>query len=81
MESILPVLSSLRAQGLAAEIYPDPVKMKKQMNYANSRHIPYVALVGEQELKDGVITLKEMDSGKQEQLTPGQLLEKFSPAK
>ncbi len=81
VESILPILSSLRAQGLAAEIYPDPVKMKKQMNYANSRHIPYVALVGEQELKDGVITLKEMDSGKQEQLTPGQLLEKFSPAK
>jgi len=81
VESILPILSRLRMQGLAAEIYPDPVKMKKQMNHANSRHIPYVALVGEQELKDGVITLKEMDSGKQEQLTPGQLLEKFSPAK
>jgi histidyl-tRNA synthetase len=81
VESILPVLGRLRSQGLAAEIYPDPVKMKKQMNYANSRHIPYVALVGEQELKDGVITLKEMDSGEQEQLTPGQLLEKFSPAK
>ena len=55
--------------------------MKKQMNYANSRNIPYVALVGEQEVKDGVITLKEMDSGNQEQLTPDQLVEKLSPAK
>jgi histidyl-tRNA synthetase len=81
VESILPILSRLRAQGLAAEIYPDPVKMKKQMNYANSRQIPYVALVGEQELKEGLITLKEMHSGEQEQLTPAQLLEKFSPAK
>jgi len=81
VESILPILGSLRAKGVAAEIYPDQAKMKKQMNYANSRHIPYVALVGEQELKDGVITLKEMESGKQEQLTADQLLERLSPAK
>ena len=81
VEYILPILSSLREKGIASEIYPDQVKMKKQMNYANSRNIPYVALVGEQELKDGVITLKEMDSGMQEQLTPEQLVERLSPAK
>jgi len=81
VEYILPILSRLREKGIASEIYPDQVKMKKQMNYANSRNIPYVALVGEQELKDGVITLKEMDSGMQEQLTPDKLLERLSPAK
>jgi histidyl-tRNA synthetase len=51
--------------------------MKKQLNYANSRKIPFVALVGEQELEQGLITLKEMESGKQEQLTPDQLLKKL----
>lgn len=81
VEHILPILGRLRASGIASEIYPDQVKMKKQMNYANSRNIPYVALVGEQEVKDGVITLKEMDSGNQEQLTSDQLVEKLSPAK
>ena len=80
-EYILPILNRLREKGIASEIYPDQAKMKKQMNYANSRNIPYVALVGEQELKDGVITLKDMDSGMQEQLTPDQLLERLSPAK
>lgn len=81
VEYILPILSRLRAKGIASEIYPDQVRMNKQMNYANSRNIPYVALVGEQELKNGVITLKEMGSGNQEQLTPDQLVERLSPAK
>jgi len=80
-EFILPILGRLREKGISSEIYPDQAKMKKQLNYANSLNIPYVALVGEQELKDGVITLKEMDSGNQEQLTPDQLLERMSPAK
>jgi len=78
---ILPILKRLREEGVASEIYPDQAKMKKQMNYANSRKIPFVALVGEQELKEGKITLKEMESGKQEQLTPDQLLERLSPVK
>ncbi len=78
---ILPILKLLREKGIASEVYPDQVKMKKQMNYANSRNIPYVALVGEQELKDGLLTLKEMESGKQEQLTPDQLVERLSPVK
>ena len=49
--------------------------MKKQMAYANSRNIPFVALVGEQEISEGVITLKEMETGRQERLTPDQLVE------
>jgi histidyl-tRNA synthetase len=78
---ILPVLQLLRDRGIASEIYPDPAKMKKQMNYANQRQIPYVALVGEQEIRDGVITLKEMDSGRQDRLTPKEVLQKLTPAK
>ena len=81
VQHIIPILGRLRESGITSEIYPDQVKMKKQMNYANSRKIPYVALVGEQEVKDGVVTLKEMESGNQEQLTPAQLVEKLSPAK
>ncbi len=78
---ILPVLHRLREHGIVSEIYPDPAKMKKQMNYANQRQIPYVALVGEQEIRDGVITLKEMDSGRQDRLTPEQVLQRLAPAK
>jgi histidyl-tRNA synthetase len=75
---ILPVLDRLRACALASELYPESAKMKKQMAYANSRNIPFVALVGEQEMIDGVITLKEMETGIQERLTPDQLVERLS---
>jgi histidyl-tRNA synthetase len=75
---IFPVLDQLRKKGIASELYPDPAKMKKQMGYANSRNIPFVALVGEQEMSEGVITLKEMETGQQERLTPEQLVERLS---
>lgn len=78
VQHIIPILGRLRKSGVSAELYPDTAKMKKQMTYANNRKIPYVALVGEQEIKDGVITLKEMESGKQERLTPEQLAERLS---
>jgi histidyl-tRNA synthetase len=51
-----------------AELYPDNAKMKKQMNYANKRDIPFVVLVGEEELKNNVFTLKNMISGAQEKI-------------
>ncbi|RLD69868.1 MAG: histidine--tRNA ligase [Bacteroidetes bacterium] len=75
---ILSILRRLRSGGIASELYPDPVKMKKQMTYANNRKIPFVALVGEQEMQDGVITLKEMETGNQERLTPAELVERLS---
>ncbi len=75
---ILPMLDRLRSGAMASELYPENVKMKKQMAYANSRNIPFVALVGEQEMTDGVITLKEMETGKQEGLNPDQLLERLT---
>jgi histidyl-tRNA synthetase len=75
---VFPVLSRLRDRGIPSELYPDPVRMKKQMSYANSRDIPYVALMGEEEIRKGVITLKEMESGEQEQLTPDELVKRLS---
>ena len=65
---ILPLLSRLRDKGIRAELYPDTARMKKQMTYANKRHIPYVALIGENEMKERVITLKEMSTGEQRQV-------------
>ncbi|MDF1575663.1 MAG: histidine--tRNA ligase [Bacteroidales bacterium] len=81
VKHILPILSLLRKNHIASELYPDEAKMKKQLNYADKRHIPFVALAGEQEIREGVLTLKEMDSGRQERLTPEELVERLSSAK
>ena len=71
----LPILAQLRAAGVPCEIYPDSVKMKKQMQYANQKAIPFVAIVGETEMQEGKVTLKDMTSGEQRLLTPAELLE------
>ena len=70
----LPVLSAARDAGIRAEIYPDSAKMKKQMSYANDKNIPFVAIVGENEMKEGKLTLKNMTTGEQSLLTPDELL-------
>ena len=64
----LPLLRAVRNAGLSAEIYPDAVKMKKQMEYANRRGIPMVVIVGSEELAAGVATVKDMLSGDQRQV-------------
>lgn len=61
----LGVLRTLRDEGIASEIYPEPGKMKKQMEYANRRSIPYVVIIGSQELESGAATLKNMVTGEQ----------------
>lgn len=61
-------LSQVRSAGIAAEIYPDPGKLKKQLNYANDRRIPFVAVVGETEMQNGLVALKNMELGTQEAL-------------
>ena len=58
----LSVLSKARQAGIRAELYPDAAKMKKQMSYANSKQVPFVALVGENEIKEGKLTLKNMET-------------------
>ncbi len=62
-------LQSVRAAGIHAELYPDPGNLKKQMKYANSRQVPYVALIGEAEMTNGQLTLKDMHTGEQASLT------------
>lgn len=61
----MQIIKQLRLAGVSAEIYADPAKMKKQMTYANEHHVPYVAIIGENELANGIVTLKNMDSGEQ----------------
>ena len=64
----LKAIKTLREQGINAELYPDAAKMKKQMNHANKRNIPYVVLVGEQEMNSNTYTLKNMETGIQDTL-------------
>ena len=70
----MQVLAQVRAAGIRAEIFPDASKMKKQMSYANAKGIPFVALVGENEMNEGKVTLKNMESGEQCLLTPAELV-------
>ena len=61
----LCAVNELRSAGISAEIYPDSAKMKKQMEFANRRAIPYVAIIGSNEIEQGVVTLKNMNTGEQ----------------
>ena len=70
----LPVIKQLRQAGISVEIYPNSAKMKKQMTYANNRKIPHVALVGEDEMNSGLITVKNMSNGEQQKLTVDKII-------
>ena len=70
----LPIVGKARQAGIRTEIYPDSAKMKKQMQYANVKQIPYVAIVGETEMAEGKVMLKNMVSGEQNLLTPDEML-------
>ena len=72
----LPIINKVRAYGVRAEIFPDAAKMKKQMSYANAKQIPFVVLAGENEIKEGKVTLKNMETGEQQMVTPEELIEK-----
>lgn len=74
----LPILAKLRNAGVNSEIFPDAAKMKKQMKYANAKAIPFVVIVGEEEMEKGLIQLKNMESGEQQLLTSEQLLDLMS---
>lgn len=71
----LRIAGRLRAKAVATELYPDQAKMKKQMEYANRRHIPFVAIIGSDELKEGKIMLKDMTKGEQTLVTDQELIE------
>lgn len=70
----LPIIAKVREAGVRCEIYPDSVKMKKQMSYANAKQIPFVAIVGENEMQEGKVTLKNMTTGEQSLVTPEDLI-------
>lgn len=67
-KKILNTLSEIRKKGIVCEFYPDAARLKKQFSYADSREIPYVAILGEEEEARGLITLKDMGSGEQREL-------------
>jgi histidyl-tRNA synthetase len=74
----LGIVRKLREAGINAELYPDSAKMKKQMSYADDRKIPYVILIGEDEINSGLLTLKNMHSGEQQKLTINNLITTIS---
>lgn len=75
----LSLIIKLRKEGIASEVYPDQSKLKKQLNFANTRNIPYVIIIGEDEIKNGYFTLKSMKEGTQEQfIDVSSLIERLS---
>jgi len=75
---LLPIVAQLRRQGLRCELYPESVKVKKQMSYADSLKIPYVILVGEEERTTETFTLKNMQTGQQTKLILDELIHTFA---
>lgn len=73
--AVLPLLTRMRAEGLNCEVYPDAVKLKKQMNYADKKGIPFVILAGSEEIAAGKYTVKNMTTGDQQQLSPDKIID------
>ena len=74
----LGIIGELRKCGISAELFPSSDKMKKQMGYANNHSIPYVAIIGEQEMNDGTIAVKDMATGEQKQMNIEELKKLFA---
>jgi len=72
----LPLLQQLRAKNINTELYPAGAKIKKQMEYANNKQIPYTVIIGSDEMQSGLLTFKNMTSGEQEKLTAEEILDK-----
>lgn len=77
MPKLLPMVAQIRQAGIRTEVYPDAAKMKKQMSHADALAIPYVAMVGSEELEQNKINLKNMQSGEQQMLTVDELIERL----
>ncbi|MFD0962929.1 histidine--tRNA ligase [Pseudofulvibacter geojedonensis] len=73
----MKAIKEMRVRGINVELYPSDAKMKKQMNYANKRQIPYVAIVGSEEMKSNTFMLKNMETGEQEQLLLEEIVRKI----
>jgi histidyl-tRNA synthetase len=75
----LPLLQQLRAKNINTELYPAGAKIKKQMEYANNKQIPYTILIGSDEMQSGLLTFKNMETGEQEKLKAEEILNYISP--
>jgi histidyl-tRNA synthetase len=73
----MSLASKLRKEGIFTEVYPDDAKIKKQMSYADSKKIPFVALIGTDEMKNQTITVKDMEKREQFSCTIIELIEKI----
>ncbi|AMR31234.1 histidine--tRNA ligase [Mucilaginibacter sp. PAMC 26640] len=73
----LPLLQQLRDHDINAELYPAGAKVKKQMDYANSKHIPYAVLIGSDEMQTGLLSFKNMESGEQEKLSAADIVSRM----
>ena len=78
MMALLPAVDELRNVGIAAEMYPEAAKMKKQMKYADNKSIPFVILAGSEEISEGLFTLKDMTSGIQEKIDKKELIQRLA---
>ena len=74
----LPLLKQLRAAGISSELYPNRSKIKKQMAYANNKGVQFVIMVGEDEMKSGILSVKNMESGEQSNLNISDLIKQLS---
>ena len=70
-------VARMREEGIAADIYPEPVKLKKQMKHADELDVPFTVIIGSNEQSSGLLTIKDMKSGTQEQMTLDRIIEKF----
>ena len=77
VDYLLPFITQLRAIGIRIELYPEAAKMKKQMSYADAKKIPFVAIVGETEMAERRVNLKNMLTGEQCMMTWDELLAQF----
>jgi histidyl-tRNA synthetase len=73
----LPLLQQLRAKNINTELYPAGAKIKKQLDYANNKQIPYTIVIGSDEMQSGLLTFKNMATGEQQKLTAGQIMEQI----
>ncbi len=73
----LGIVAQLRTAGIASEIYPDVTKLKKQLDFANKKNIPFTIVIGSDEMKTGLFPLKDMNKGEQDKLTIEQVIEKL----
>jgi len=73
----MPILRQLRDKNISAELYPAGTKIKKQLDYANAKQIPYTIMIGSDEMQSGLLTFKNMGSGTQEKLTAAEIVDRL----